>query len=508
MAAAWTGRHGTVGSPSNVACMHVAPVVVIDHAAGPDAWIDRLGLVASAVDDHPDLPITLRVPGAAVELVARTRPELWGRLRSAYICWLAGGWSDPLLVHLPPDARRAQLARERATMESAGVVPAGLWTGEGWEPALISLAVEAGLGLVVFDHVLVGGAVDRPGAVDRAGETVLAVPVSSRVDEWGADDLAAVRVEPDDLAAFAQEHRGRLTTPDWYLSDHLPGPRLAPTVTVPGRPSDAEPFYRKLLLVTRQRPEKGTGTDRLLTLQSREYTLGTAVDIDGHRRLLETRRDLERAVRRGDSWVAVSEVDWDADGCDEVQIETWYTSLILDPAAGTLDVWEDKATSWPITAVTPSLAGVLMRTMDGEGGEPPVRPMHLDRRTAGRSEAKITLVDDEGGKARIHLNEEHLTLELHVAGGDPVRVGPEVPLLMDAGSTRIRVDGGPWVGTDEPLALMGHRFRLACEDRTMLISAARPTEMYVRPLEGTGLVAWPHWPTTGNARYDVRFSPS
>lgn len=488
--------------------MHIALVVIVEHPGGPDAWTDQVETVVEVLHEYPDLPITIRMPGSAVEILARTRPELWATLAEAHVCWLAGGWSDPILVHLPPEARDGQLARERGVMESAGISAAGLWTGDGWEPALISLALDAGLGMVFLDDRLVGGPVGRPGAVDRAGATVLAVPVGSIVANGDDDGLSPIRVSPDDLRATADRHRGSLTTPEWYLRDHLPGSRLAPTVSVPGRPADAEPFYRKLLLATRQQPEKSAGTDRLLALQSREYTTGTHVDPDSHRRLLEARRDLERSARRGDSWVVVDEVDWDADGSEEVEIETWTTSLIVDPAAGTLDVWEDKTTGWPITAVRPALAGVLMRTMDGNGEEPPVRSMHLDRRTEGRSEAEVTLVADDGARVRIHLIDEALTMELDLPAADPVRVGPEIPILMDPASTAIRVDGGSWTDADAPLALMGHRFRLRDGERTMLISAGRPTEMYLRPLDGIGIVAWPHWPTTGDARYDVRFAPS
>lgn len=500
--------------------MHVAPLVVMPYSRGHDGWVETASDLVTVLEDHPGLPLTLRVPGAAVEHLARDRPELWEHLTGHGPMWLAGGWSDPILADLPETTRRQQLSREEMAMDSAGIAATGLWVAGGWEPAVASLARSSDHPLVVMPRDLVEEVPPRPGGVDRAGDTVtvfVAVPAieparhytpndGNRDDDNHEDGLAVVSVDVSDLDRLARRHQGCLLTPAQYLEHHLPGPRLRVATSGPDRSGGAEVFYRRLLLSIAGQP----GLDALFSLQSIEHlSPGSGQGLEAaHRRLIEARSMVDRARHRGESWVTVELVDWDADGMPEVLVETAAASLVIDPAHGTLDLWDDKANGWPISAVEPTLRGTLVRRMEGDGTEPAVTPLRLDRKSEGRAEARLTLVDEDGTGVRVILKERALTVELTVAPTDPMRVGPELPILLDASTTKLRVDGGDWLCLDEPVAVSGHRFRFTDETSTMVVSVTRPAEMFVRPLPGRELVVWPHWLTTGDAAYAVTFTPT
>lgn len=494
----------SVPGTTSVSPMHLAPVVIVPHRDGPDEWEAAVATLVEVLGAHPDLPVTVRMPGAVVEHVSRTTPDSWAQLTSHRVLWLAGGYVDAVLAALPPGAVERQLARERTAMDGAGVTPGGIWFDAAWEPGLVTVARRAGLPLVLFEAGLVDPVPDRPGAVDRAGETVIAVPVVSEAFPFAeGDGLTAIRVEAAGLAALVSRAAGTLLNPEQYLSVHRPGARLAPHVATPARGPEVEPFYRKLLLLVGDQGDRSVSEDETLRLQSGEYVTGEG-DHDAHRRLLEARVALDRATHRGDSWVEMAEVDWDADGMEEVHIESFTTSLVVDPDSASIDVWEDKPSVWPITAVTPSVAAVLTRRLTEDGEEPPVERMRVERKTEGRGEAALILAGDDGARCELEVAGRSVELNLTAPPSEPIRFGPEVPVWMEAG--RLRVDGGEWLPTDEPLAVTGHRFRLTEGDRSLLISSPRPCELFLRPLPGRGLMVWPHWVTQGDATYRVTFT--
>src|SRR5690606_36063018 len=108
-------------------------------------------------------------------------------------------------------------------------------------------------------------------------------------------------------------------------------------------------FYRKLMLRASVQPGRSPVQDALLRLQSREHLLDPEAG-DPEPDLLETAVALDRALKRGESWVEVKDVDFDADGIDEVYVETTSAALVVDPAEGVLAFWDDKDGSWPVTA--------------------------------------------------------------------------------------------------------------------------------------------------------------
>jgi hypothetical protein len=487
--------------------MHIAPVVLVQHRLGPEGWSKALAAVAETLNRHPDLTLTVRASGAVLEHAVRSEPRTWGRLAIERILWLAGGYSDPVLTALPPAAERLQLTRESTAMDLAGIRAGGLWVGDAWEPGLVSTALREGHHLVFLSAALFRGLPERPGPVERAGEAVVAVPVTDSVPDDGVDSsdgMVAVRVEPTDLEEFTTAHRAKLVSPDTYLADHLPGDRLAPRLASPARDPDRETFYRKLLLLVRDQGDRGTSRDVVLRLLSREYLLG-GHPVDAYDDLVAARSSLDRAMHRGDTWALVSEVDWDADGIDEVHVETAAASLVVDPAAGSLDYWDDKAAGWAVTAVDPPMVGLLIRRLTDRGDEAHVEPMRLESRATSKTEASITLAAPSGTVCRLDLVGPRLGLEIEMPKGEPARLGPEIPIWLDR--PQLRVDGGSWAETSEPVAVSGHRFRLADDTRTLLIASQRPCQLFVRPLPGRGIVIWPHWLTVAGT-YRISFEPA
>ncbi len=486
--------------------MRLAPVVVATHASGPEAWEEAISAVADCLDRHRDASVALRLPGVAVDHLAHQDRSVLGRLDPDRVLWLAGGFSDPLLTTIPTDAARLQLERERTAMEVAGLTPGGLWIDGEWEPALVSLARDAGHRFVFFPAGLLDEKTPTPGPIERAGTAVIGIPVLAEAPEGGTAELAAVAVAPPDLENFVSRHQAQVASAPRFLSEHGPGERLEPPLRVPTPHPAREQFYRKLILFTASQPGRRPVQDTLLRLQSRENLLepdGGDPDVE----LLDATIALDRALRRGDNWVEVSDVDWDADGIDEVHIETAAASLVVDPAEGVLASWDDKTGRWPITAVQPPAPAVLVRRLVGdEGVEPAPERLYVQGRSQGRGQATLLLGSENGSSVRLELDGRELSLELTVSAAEPVRMGPEFPLRL--GSPRLRVDGGPWRDATEPLAVSGHRFRIADDEHSILISALRPCELFVHPLETDGLVVWAHWLTDGTGAYHISMSPA
>lgn len=482
---------------------HLAPVVIIPHAAAAEGWTEAFTQLARCLENHPGLDVVVRAPGAAIEHLAQVEVGLWTDVAEHDIMWLAGGWSDPLLADLPDPARRRQLQREAMAHDIAGISPTGLWLSDSWEPGLVTVARIAGLRWIIFDSSLLADSPSRPGAVETAGRSVLGLATHTAFEMVESDGLTGLAVSASQLDATLDTHRGRITTPDRYLADHLPGPALRPNLRPSPRLPERDAYYRQLVLLIERSGDTGKGGDEVLALQSREYLEDS--DLDPYPRLLEADSNLANATHRGSAWVDTEIFDWDSDGLDEILVETSAASLVVDPVAAELEVWSDRVANWPITAIEPPVGGLLIRrlTMDGEEVAP-IR-LTMTSRSEARSRVDLALTGQDGSRCHLALDGQALTIGIEIPVGDQVRVGPEVPIRLRHG--RVRVDGGEWHPTDEPVALSGHRFRLADDEHEMVIASTRPAEMFLRPMPGLGVMAWPHWVTAGGEMYRITLTP-
>lgn len=488
--------------------MHVAPLVVIPHRVGPAGWEQHLQQVVDVLEDNPHLPLSIRLPGAAIEPYSRDHPLLWGRLVDT-AAWLAGGWSDPWLASLPPETRRRQLRREETAMAAAGVEASAMWVSDSWEADLVSLATSAHLDLIVLAPEIVQPPSPLPSPVDRAGQTVVVFPTTTsdfESEETTDDGLAVVVTSASGLGAIAHRYSGRLCTLVDYLDHHRIGPRIdLPTAPI-ALDATSEFAYRKLLRLDRDLTDRVSSLDATLGLQSRESILEP--DAETHAALVRARVDLDHVSHRGDAWVQMSTVDWNADGHDEIVIETAHSSLVVGPDAGTIDLWDDKASTWPVTTVDPPMPATLFRQVGTQGYEQGPRRLEVEGRIEGRSEAGLTLMATDGATCQLLMNGGSLTISYTVPGPLASRLGPELPVAFDPASTKLRVDGGAWIDLVEPAATSGHRFRLTDEKRHLVISSARPAELFVRPAGEFGLVIWPHWASPDRGQYAVEFVPT
>lgn len=488
--------------------MHLAPVVMVPHAAGPEGWSGALSRLGSVLSARPHLPLTIRMPGAAIDHVRLHEPELFTSLESTQVAWLAGGWSDPILAALPAAAAQSQIDREATAMAAAGIVPAGLWVGDSWEPGLIDFANENGFRILFVDQELIETATNGPAVVERAGTAAVVIPVlkGPPPESRSGDGLATVAGRAEAISGMVKG-RHFLTTPDRYLTTHAVPGRVVLTSGTPGRSPEADIFFRKLLRIAADWGDRKSALDSVLSLQSREYVTEVVPAADDQALLVRTRKEVDRVLHRGDSWVTSVEVDWDADALPETVIETAHASLVVDPADGSIPVWDDKASHWPITAVTPASPLALVHQMTPEGNEPPGLPMELAETIKGRAEATVLLKDPRGLTCRIHLVERSVEIEITVPELDQAWIGPEIPVALNADETEVRVDGGDWVPVPEPVGFSGHRFRIRDNSKTILMSSARPAQFFVRPLSD-GMVVWPHWSTVGEASYQLAITPS
>ena len=488
--------------------MHLAPVVMVPHAVGPQGWSGALSRLVSVLTAHPHLPLTIRMPGAAIDHVRLNEPELFASLESNQLSWLAGGWSDPILAALPAAAAQSQIDREATAMAAAGIVPAGLWLDHSWEPGLIDFANENGFRILLVTRNLFETVTNSPGVVERAGTAAVVVPVldSPPPGNQTGDGLVTVA---DRVEGISRIVKGRqfLTTPDRYLATHpVPG-RVVLRSGAPGRSPEADVFFRKLLRIAADWGDRKSALDSVLSLQSREYVTDIMPGADDQVLLVKTRKEVDRVLHRGDSWVTSVEIDWDADALPETVLETAHASLVVDPADGSIPVWDDKTSQWPITAVSPVSPLVLVHQMTPEGNEPPGLPMELAETIKGRAEATVLLRDHRGLMCRVRLVERSVEIEITVPKIDQVWIGPEIPVALNAAETEVRVDGGDWVPVPEPVGFSGHRFRIRDNSKAILMSAARPAQFFVRPLSH-GMVVWPHWSTAGEASYQLAITPS
>jgi hypothetical protein len=114
---------------------------------------------------HPSIRMGLHFTGSLLELLERTHPEYFTRLRKMVECgqieMVGGGYFEPILIAIPPEDRHEQIIRLADYVEKHfGRRPRGAWLAERvWEPQLPSSLAPSGVGYTLVDdnHFLGAG---------------------------------------------------------------------------------------------------------------------------------------------------------------------------------------------------------------------------------------------------------------------------------------------------------------------------------------------------------------
>jgi 4-alpha-glucanotransferase len=114
---------------------------------------------------HPSIRIGLHFTGSLLELLERSHPEYFERLRlmvkSGQIEMVGGGYYEPILIAIPARDRHEQIIRLADYVEKHfGQRPRGAWLAERvWEPQLPSSLAPSGVGYTLVDdnHFLGAG---------------------------------------------------------------------------------------------------------------------------------------------------------------------------------------------------------------------------------------------------------------------------------------------------------------------------------------------------------------
>lgn len=265
---------------------------------------------------------------------------------------------------------------------------------------------------------------------------------------------------------------------------------------------------------------------------------------ESHRRLTLSRIAVDDAGRSGRSWAKAEELDWNADGVEELYVELPDQSWVLDSRTDGFLYYDDKPSRWMVPDVVAahvedyhtgqSAARVhrwlTTRTLNIEDNpgrlthltDDAVDPAAVERTevSTGRGTVSVNSASHDGRVLRtVTAENRSFDLLYEVADLPDCRLGPEVPIAVWRGAGTLRVDGGAWLDLDMPMSLAGHRFRFRHEGRgnEVLISLRQPGELFVVPLttfnrneSGSeelqqGVLLWPHWvrPREGKYRLSI-----
>jgi hypothetical protein len=257
-------------------------------------------------------------------------------------------------------------------------------------------------------------------------------------------------------------------------------------------------------------PERLSSTTETAVLEAERATAFAGGSVtDAHRAIVAARVAIDTERRRGDDWWKVSRLDWDADGHDEVHIELRDISMVIAPhrsaAATTVDC---KRPVWPASAVSGEPGWVLCRyASDLDGLTPEPIALAEVRSTEARSGTVELELEGTIGTGSVSLDAHVKGVELRLryrCNDVPTgRLGPELKLAFES-TARYRVDGSEWQTITDVTAAAGHKFRITDGEHQVVLSTLTPCSVFLRPgIDGTGIVAWPHWAIDGSATLEL-----
>lgn len=487
--------------------MHRAVVVDLDQVPEGVSAAEAIEHLAELLVERPDTPCAFLLPASAHDDLTPESPGLDVLASRAELVRTAMGSPDPTVLPYPVLERLLQREADGATR--LGLEGISLLLQRPWPPHLLPLLRRNGIhSLVLPDRMILS-----PGVAVYLDAVVPVVPWSRSVASDG-DSPSVVLVGLGEAARALDEiPPDGATTPSGILELQVITGRAA--ITDEGWPTDPELdlIRRKTIRLATRIPERTA--DEVLDRVSRVASvLGSpppaetrhAELIRAHTELIAARKAIDGARRRGDDWSKATRLDWDADGSEDLHIETPALSLVLDlPEGGTILVLDDKRAVRPLGTLIDGPIGHLLRhqTLDDEAVD--TGTLGVERLEESRERTAATLSGAvAGGEVECDLTLEGLSLRLAYRVSDLAagRFGPELALSIPG--SRLRVDGGEWqeLGPD-PIAVEGHRFRLAGSDgRTALLSALTPAEAFIRTAAG-GAMIWLHWLTPGTGAYEL-----
>ncbi|MGF1668340.1 MAG: hypothetical protein ACFCVC_18930 [Acidimicrobiia bacterium] len=466
--------------------------------------LGRVPLEAVVADEQVPLALSLSHP----------RPDA-PDIAADSVDWVRTGYSEPWFPLLPDSEIARQLEREATALAGLGVTPGPLWVTGPWTTRLPLVFAAAGVEalLLAADQL----DVPRCGVVAHLDAVLPVIPVTTpeRLSEFdlAADEAVALDVPFAELGATARRLAATpgcdLTTVTRFLAEHRPSGRRRPLIddweARLGSDPDRFILHRKLVRLVTRVPERLGAQAELAVLEAERATPFSGGPVEpAHRAIVAARAAIDAERRRGDDWLRVSRLDWDADGAEEVHLELASLSMVVAPhrsaAVPTLDL---KDPVWPASSVPGEPGWTLCRfTDDGEDLE--ATPIELTVMRA--SEVK-------GGKAELELSgalgDGTVTVEMAVSTArldvtyrldeaSPGQIGPEMKLAFGS-SIEVRVDGSAWTGVTGPRALTGHKFRITDGANQVVLTSLIPCAVFLRPgIDGGGLVAWAHWGTSGS----------
>lgn len=492
--------------------MHIAALVSIDGSSDRlDAALAGLTRLSAILAQRSHALLSLAVSSEVLEAVRVDHPELAAQLPDLPVDWVRRGWGEPDLTILPDRVAQAALEEETDLLEQLGLQPGPFWIRHQWDPRLPFLLSESGVSSVLVDRELAGSSAGVVVYLDRILPAVTVEPAGGSLPTE-TDELVVWNTPLDHLveliSTVAATPGCDLTTPDRYLADHRVSGRLPMSSTPRFWDDEADLLHRKLVRLATRLPERPSreGIRALLGAASpAAFSPGASPRQKraAHRSLIEARSLIDRARRRGDDWGHITRLDWDADGDEEIHIETAELSVVLDPRAGcSLLVLDHKPDSWPVAYLAGEAPGRLCRVTRQDGQEHAIS-FAVERTEETKGEAVVELKHEDADLllgVEFRIRDRQLVLSYRVETSVPIRLGPELNLAV--GEPGVRIDGSAWAALDHTRELAGHRFRLAGDDRQVLLTCMVPTDLVARPASD-GLVAWAHWSSSRPARYEL-----
>jgi hypothetical protein len=430
--------------------MDQVPVIV-----APDAEA-LIGLLDGRAGER----LAVRLPS---RLVAGLDDATASRLPGTAWTYLVAGIGDPVLAALPPTSQQLQIGRDIEALTAHGVTDLTGLVARGWDQSLAALFAGAGISNVAVG----GGALGEPMVTDHHGAVVTILPL---IETAGG---------PVILTPAGTPPRGQ------------PPPDRAWAAAIDGNP-EAAILYRKMLRVASQLGERAPAEalDSLLEAQAASWYQDWSDLGPAHGLLVRAAARLDQERRRGAEWSEVTQLDWDADGLMEVEVQTAALAMVLDPGDGTIPVVDHKRAGRSLSYVPGEGPWQLARLLTGE--------------SATRQRFELGAVEETRHAVVVRLTSTELALALTITGEGLVweyepqgrpgfdRFGSELVVAF-SGPVKMRVDGGQWRPVEHPTAATGHRFRFDDGAGQMLVALDQPGDLFVHAT-GSGLVAWINWP--------------